>query len=332
MFGKNGRTRSIALNTAVWLQLLALRGNASQEAPVFPSRSGKRLDRGRVRVILRRAAERAGVLEPVSPHWLRHAHASHALDHGAPIHLVQATLGHSSVATTSGYLHARPDDSSSRFLILERFDLPSPGFGVMNVITANYKRPKEKANMTFTIDTDNNIAVHEQVPTGDNLQSFASEKELAKLSAEWPASRLAEIWNSFAGVAPFDDFKPVKKFTNRKAAVARIWQAVQRLLPNAAEPAANVAPAKAKAKKSPAKHKKPDTARKGANVERSNKKAEVIAMMKRAKGITLAEIMQTTGWQAHTVRGFVSILGSKGGEKVESAKNDKGERTYRIAK
>jgi len=64
-------------------------------------------------------------------------------------------------------------------------------------------------------------------------------------------------------------------------------------------------------------------------IERANKKAEVIALMKRAKGATLAEIMDATGWQAHTVRGFVSILGSKGGEKVESSKNADGERTYK---
>jgi Protein of unknown function (DUF3489) len=66
--------------------------------------------------------------------------------------------------------------------------------------------------------------------------------------------------------------------------------------------------------------------------EGTNKKAEVIAMMKRAKGATLAEIMAVTSWQAHTVRGFVSILGSKGGEKIESSKNAAGERTYKIAK
>jgi Protein of unknown function (DUF3489) len=47
---------------------------------------------------------------------------------------------------------------------------------------------------------------------------------------------------------------------------------------------------------------------------------EVIAMMKRAKGVTLAQIREATGWQAHTVRGFVSILGSKGGEKIESSR------------
>jgi hypothetical protein len=65
---------------------------------------------------------------------------------------------------------------------------------------------------------------------------------------------------------------------------------------------------------------------------RANKKAEVIALMKRAKGATLAEIMKATGWQAHTVRGFVSLLGSKGGEMIESSKSDAGERAYRIAK
>jgi len=66
-------------------------------------------------------------------------------------------------------------------------------------------------------------------------------------------------------------------------------------------------------------------------MDRANKKAEVIAMMKRAKGATLAEIMKATGWQPHTVRGFVSLLG-KGGEKIDSSKNAAGERSYRIAK
>jgi hypothetical protein len=54
--------------------------------------------------------------------------------------------------------------------------------------------------------------------------------------------------------------------------------------------------------------------------------------MKRAKGATLAEIMAATKWQAHTVRGFVSILSSKGGENIESSKSSEGERTYKIAK
>jgi len=68
--------------------------------------------------IVRRAAEEAGLTAKVSPHWLRHAHASHALDRGAPIHLVRDSLGHSSIATTNRYLHARPTEHSERFLAL----------------------------------------------------------------------------------------------------------------------------------------------------------------------------------------------------------------------
>ena len=343
VFGKNGRTRAIVLTPALWSELTVMRGSASQEDPVFPSRSGRRLDRGRIRLIVRRAAERAGIQERISPHWLRHAHASHALDHGAPIHLVQATLGHASVATTSSYLHARPGDSSARFVGRERVSpephriaLPLSPIGVMNVVTAKHKRPKENTFMaTFTIDCENNIAAHAAVPSNlDDVQAFASEKELAKLAAEWPGSRLVEIWNSFAGVAPFTELKPVKKFTDRKAAVARIWTAVQRLSPGVTQQASDVAPDQPKSIKSAAKDSGRATARKAAKTtnERSNKKAEVLAMIKKPSGATLAEIMEATGWQAHTVRGFISLLGSKGGVNVDSLKSAEGERTYRVAK
>jgi hypothetical protein len=72
-----------------------------------------------------------------------------------------------------------------------------------------------------------------------------------------------------------------------------------------------VAPTKGKARKSAAKAPRRFPAKKAAAESGTNKKAEVIAMMKRAKGATLAEMMEATGWQKHTVRGFVSILGSK---------------------
>jgi len=90
------------------------------------------------------------------------------------------------------------------------------------------------------------------------------------------------------------------------------------------------APAKkAKPAKKAGRAKKPATKPK---VDRASKKAEVIALMKRAKGATLAEIIAATEWQAHTVRGFVSILGSKGGETIDSSKNAAGQRTYKIGK
>ena len=83
---------------------------------MFRSRKGGHLDPSAVHRIVKAAAERAGLSEEVSAHWLRHGHASHSLERGAPIHLVQATLGHASVATTGRYLHARPTDSSARYL------------------------------------------------------------------------------------------------------------------------------------------------------------------------------------------------------------------------
>jgi site-specific recombinase XerD len=115
VFGKGGKTHTILLSVATWRELVSLCGGP--DGPVFPSRKQHgHLDRSQVLRIVQTAAKRAGVAGKVSPHWMRHAHASHALDRGAPIHLVQATLGHSSVATTGRYLHARPTESSSKFL------------------------------------------------------------------------------------------------------------------------------------------------------------------------------------------------------------------------
>jgi integrase/recombinase XerD len=114
--GKGGRRRVVLLPPGVWSQLVPLRATAGAEAPVFASKSGGPLERSRVCRIVRQASQRAGIAASVSTHWLRHAHASHALDRGAPIHLVQATLGHRSVATTGRYLHVRPGESSAGYL------------------------------------------------------------------------------------------------------------------------------------------------------------------------------------------------------------------------
>lgn len=116
--GKGGKTRHILLPPTIWRELIALRGDAESAAPLFRSQRGGHLHPSQVLRIVKAAARRAGFSGAELPHWLRHAHASHALDRGAPIHLVQATLGHSSVATTGRYTHARPTDSSARYLAL----------------------------------------------------------------------------------------------------------------------------------------------------------------------------------------------------------------------
>jgi integrase/recombinase XerD len=115
IFGKGGQTRAVLLPAVAWRALLAL-GPGAPADPVFRSRAGGHLSTVQVWRIVRAAARDAGIPADVSPHWLRHAHASHALDRQAPIHLVQQTLGHASLATTSKYTHARPNDSSGRYL------------------------------------------------------------------------------------------------------------------------------------------------------------------------------------------------------------------------
>ena len=114
--GKGRKTRTVLLRQDVWLELMRLKGDRGSDDPVFRSKKGGHINRHQLWRIVSLAAKRAGLEGNVSPHWLRHAHASHSLDRGAPIHLVQQTLGHESVATTSRYLHARPNDSSSLYL------------------------------------------------------------------------------------------------------------------------------------------------------------------------------------------------------------------------
>lgn len=116
VFGKGSKTRVVLLPASLWQDLVSLKGAAEEQDPVFRSRKGGHLDQSRVTRIVRQAAHRAGISHNVSPHWLRHAHASHALDRGCPAHLLQQTLGHSSLSTTTVYVHARPSDSSSRYL------------------------------------------------------------------------------------------------------------------------------------------------------------------------------------------------------------------------
>ncbi len=181
---------------------------------------------------------------------------------------------------------------------------------------------------TFAIDNDNIITAYlarEAIPEGQ--ARFSTEKELAKLAANWPVERLVEIWNNFAGVPPFGDLKPVKKFTDRKTAVARIWRAIQALTPTpapqfAAHPSSNAAPKKAKASEKATQPK---------DVREGSKKAIVLELLRRPEGATLADIMAATGWMAHSVRGFISgALGKKMGLAVESIKTPEGPRAYRL--
>jgi hypothetical protein len=95
---------------------------------------------------------------------------------------------------------------------------------------------------------------------------------------------------------------------------------------------AHVAPKKGKSAKkaSPAK-KAHKAAKKAAGARDGSKTATVLELLKRAGGVTAKELMKATGWQPHSVRGFLSgTIGKKMGLTVVSTKGEDGERTYSI--
>jgi integrase/recombinase XerD len=113
LHGKGGQTRHVWVTPATWRELQDFQ--APRSGPIFRAQTGKRLSVRDAERLVEAAAKRAK-LGKVSPHWLRHAHATHALERGAPIHEVAAQLGHASVSTTSRYLHVRPGPGSARWL------------------------------------------------------------------------------------------------------------------------------------------------------------------------------------------------------------------------
>lgn len=118
VYGKGARTRAVRIPAELVRELRTLRSSGQPDTDhVFVNRMGGRLSASYARRIVRRAACDA-IDRAVSPHWLRHCHAQHSLDHGAPVHLVMQSLGHASLATTSVYLHASPTQGSSQYLVV----------------------------------------------------------------------------------------------------------------------------------------------------------------------------------------------------------------------
>jgi hypothetical protein len=174
---------------------------------------------------------------------------------------------------------------------------------------------------TFTIDTENNITVFASLKDiegiGEGTEIFSSAEDLAALATKWPGVRLVEIWNSLPGV------EPVERFTSRQVAVTRIWKAIQHRQPGGAAHRRRV-----EAKKSSARKKASRIARPA--VRENSKTARVIALLRKPTGASLKTIMRATGWQAHSVRGFISgQLGKKMGLRVRSFEHD-GQRVYAI--
>ena len=118
VYGKGKKTRTVLIPEPLWTALMTYKGTAPEDAYIFRGRhrTSKMHPTTALRIV-RKAATRAGIKSNVSPHWMRHAHASIACEK-APLHVVQQSLGHSSIQTTSHYLHVKPNDCSSKYLEL----------------------------------------------------------------------------------------------------------------------------------------------------------------------------------------------------------------------
>ena len=108
--GKGNKERTVLLPLNLYEALQQLKGTATPSDRVFSiaERQGHN--------IVKVAAAAAGLSEDISAHWLRHSNATHAADAGCPIHVIRDNHGHSSLAVTSGYISANPDNGTSKYL------------------------------------------------------------------------------------------------------------------------------------------------------------------------------------------------------------------------
>lgn len=109
--GKGGKVRTVLLSPKITQRIKELL-TQNPMAHVF-IRAGYPFTPNWIWRQVKYAVKRAGIDRPISPHWFRHAHASHALENGADVKTIQTTLGHVSISTTGQYLHLRPNSSSS---------------------------------------------------------------------------------------------------------------------------------------------------------------------------------------------------------------------------
>jgi len=130
---------------------------------------------------------------------------------------------------------------------------------------------------------------------------------------------IAEETGTAQAIATGDQPKPKKKatVTRQRAHVA----------PKKAKSARKASPTK----KAPKGAKGAKHAKKESGSREGSKTAQILDLLKRSGGVTLAEIMKATGWQAHSVRGFISgTLRKKMGLAVSSTKSEDGERSYSV--
>ena len=145
-----------------------------------------------------------------------------------------------------------------------------------------------------------------EAEAGKAVMRVSSLKELTTFTSAWPMLQLVRVWNQLPGR------RRLTRFENRSIALQRLWRALAGLQTQAAD---------AEDKPKPEEKKKPAG---------PSKSERLIALLRTPGGVTLQALVEASGWQAHSVRGFLSgKLSKQLGLPVASFRRD-GERVYAL--
>lgn len=124
VIGKGGKERIVPIGeealSAIDAYLAKWRNDKGEKRPLFLSKRGKRMNRTKVWERVKFYAKQAHIEKEISPHTLRHSFATHLLDHGADLRVIQEMLGHADIGTTERYTHL------SKKRLFEAFDTFHP--------------------------------------------------------------------------------------------------------------------------------------------------------------------------------------------------------------
>ena len=171
----------------------------------------------------------------------------------------------------------------------------------------------------FYLEDDNRIrpAFEGTTPHARPSGRFSSKEELARVTVKLPMSQLLDVWNKLPGV------QPLCRFRSRSEALQRIWAAVESLPVRRCAPRTPVTAHGTNAGQSAGIGARPRPAQ--------GKTAKILTLLMSERGASIEEIMGLTGWQKHSVRGFLTgVVKRQLGLNLVSAKNARGVRLYRV--
>ena len=167
----------------------------------------------------------------------------------------------------------------------------------------------------FVIDNAGKISAVQAESVTEGQTTFTTDNELAAVTSEWPSGKLVEIWNQLPEVARFASLRTASL-----------------LLRGSGRPFRALEPAVAPAARRPTEGRDGQEGQTRRGRAQSEQNHNGAGPLRREGGATLDAIMSATGWQAHSVRGFISgVLVKRMGVTVESAKREDGKRTYSLA-